>query len=104
MDLLTIIAAVILVLLTFLAVFVFVDLAALPGRIARKRGHPHPDAVNILGIVGLLVGGILWPIALTWAFFSPGSRPDRSDELDARIALLEERLARFETTEAEGSK
>ena len=104
MDLLTIIAAVILVLLTFLAVFVFVDLAALPGRIARKRGHPHPDAVNILGIIGMLIGGILWPIALTWAFFTTGGRGDLSDELVARIALLEERLAQFETTEAEASK
>ena len=54
MDALTMVAAIILVLLTFLGVFIFVDLAAMPGRIARKRAHPQTEAVNILGIVGML--------------------------------------------------
>ena len=103
MDALTIVAAIILVLLTFLGVFIFVDLAAMPGRIARKRAHPHPEAVNILGIVGMLVGGILWPIALTWAFFTLGSRPDPSNDLGARIEPLDEKLAHFESGDARDS-
>jgi hypothetical protein len=104
MDALTVVAAIIIVLLIFLGIFVFVDLAAMPGRIARKREHSHPEAVNIMGIVGMLVGGVLWPVALTWAFFTPGGRSDRSDELDARIASLEEKLALFEAGEAKDSK
>ena len=36
-------------------------LGALPGQLARQRGHPHADAINVAGWVGLLTLGLLWP-------------------------------------------
>lgn len=57
-------------------------LGALPGRIARKRGHPQADAIAVGGWIGLLFFGVLWPLALIWAytrtdgmFAEQGSRP-----------------------------
>ena len=38
----------------------------LPGRIARKRGHPHADAVELMGWLGIL-GGVSWISALIWS-------------------------------------
>jgi hypothetical protein len=38
----------------------------LPGRIARKRGHPHADAVDLMGWLGFL-GGVSWITALIWS-------------------------------------
>jgi Protein of unknown function (DUF3302) len=46
-------------------------LGALPGYIARNRNHPQADAINVAGWVGLLFGGVLWPLALIWAYMRP---------------------------------
>jgi hypothetical protein len=40
----------------------------LPGHIARTRGHPWPEAVQVAGWVTLIFGFALWPIALIWAY------------------------------------
>jgi len=39
---------------------------SLPGRIARKRGHAHADAVDLMGWLGVL-GGVSWISALIWS-------------------------------------
>ena len=61
---------------------------SLPGQVAKKRSHPQTAAVNIASWVGIatlalgaVVGGtdatsfilmgILWPVALVWAFQKP---------------------------------
>jgi hypothetical protein len=69
------------VVLAFLLVFallalgVVVILAALPGRIAKARAHPQAEAINICGWVGLPTG-ILWAVALVWAFLRPAGSSD----------------------------
>lgn len=50
---------------------VIVALAIWPGRTARARKHPYADAINVAGWVGMLAGGILWPLALVWAYSTP---------------------------------
>ncbi len=50
------------------AVVIIVGLGSLPGAIASKRGHPQAAAVTIAGWVGIASFGILWPLALIWAF------------------------------------
>ncbi len=42
-------------------------LAALPGYIARRRHHTQSDAINICGWLGLPTG-ILWVVAMVWAY------------------------------------
>lgn len=41
------------------------------GIIAKKRNHPYAEAVAIGGWVGLIFGGVLWPVILIWAYTSP---------------------------------
>jgi hypothetical protein len=71
-------------------------LGELPGKIAAQRGHPQTDAIRVAGWFGLLTLGILWPLALIWAYTKPGSRRDPAalpDELEAlreRVASLEQ--------------
>ncbi|MET4804559.1 DUF3302 domain-containing protein [Bradyrhizobium sp. LB11.1] len=52
------------------AVIAVVSLGQLPGRLARKWGHPQASAVNVAGWIGVATGGLLWPLALIWAFIS----------------------------------
>ena len=63
------ILALIMVLVTSLAVATFVIfLAMLPGLLAVKCHHPQASAIRVLGIVGLPTG-FLWCIALAWALW-----------------------------------
>jgi hypothetical protein len=63
---------VILVVLATVAIVIFVELASIPGRKAREREHPQADAINILGWLGLPMGGVPWVIAIVWAYTRPG--------------------------------
>jgi len=49
-------------------VLIIVELGCLPGRIAVKRGHPYPAAVNAAAWISLVTLGALWPLAFIWAF------------------------------------
>ena len=102
-----------LVVLAFLFVFallalaVVVLVAALPGKIARSRQHPQYEAINICGWVGLPTG-ILWAIALVWAYSIQPARGDAAsvpngtvDELSRQIDLLEQAV---ETLELDSGK
>ena len=67
----------ILAVLLLTAIAVIGLLGALPGRIARSRGHPQADAIAVGGWLGLLFGGVLWPLVMIWAYTrSPGRPPD----------------------------
>ncbi len=65
-------------------VIIVVTLGQLPGQIAIQRNHPQAAAINITGWLGVATLGILWPLAMIWAFMKPfsaagdGSTPDES--------------------------
>lgn len=58
-------AALLLGLAAVMAVILF--LMGLPGRIAIKRGHPHAEAVRLMGWMGFLAV-VPWVHAFMWAF------------------------------------
>jgi Protein of unknown function (DUF3302) len=64
-------AFVVFAVLIFVAVFVVVGLGKLPGQLARKWEHPQAAAINAMSWVGIATGGLLWPVAFTWAFTNP---------------------------------
>ncbi len=87
-----------------LAGYVIYRLGSLPGSIARSRGHPQADAINICGWMGI-VTIVLWPIAMVWAHLVPG-RPITGPEpgamedhaaLMARLQQAAQRLADIES-------
>jgi hypothetical protein len=49
----------------------FWKLHVLPEKIAEKRHHPQKDAIHVLCLLSLLVGGLLWPLAWLWAYTKP---------------------------------
>ena len=50
---------------------IFIELAGMPGRDARKRGHPDAEAIALLGWLGLPFGGVGWLVAMVWARCHP---------------------------------
>ena len=112
------------VVLVFLLVFacvalgVLVVIAALPGRIAKARRHPQADAINVCGWVGLPTG-VLWALALVWAFVrspafgvssdegtlkeTPSSlSPQLTQTLIGQVTELEKAIAVLETNRQKG--
>src|SRR5262245_10350747 len=88
MDTYDIIAFVLFGAILAVSVQVVVTLGTLPGQVAKTRDHPQTAAINIaswVGIATLVLGavvggtdaisfilmGILWPVALVWAFQKP---------------------------------
>ncbi|PQO30739.1 hypothetical protein C5Y96_14870 [Blastopirellula marina] len=72
MDLIFIFAWFVIALIFCVFVAVVIVLGSLPGNIARKRNHPHVDAINAASWIGLALGGAIWPIAFIWAFIPFG--------------------------------
>ena len=108
---------VMIILLTAVAILIKV-LGALPGNIARSRSHPQADAINVCGWLGIVTLGLLWPVALIWAYTRPPGAlgtPDQDTDsrqsvkaLEQTIAELSERLELYEQqlrdTATHGSK
>ena len=65
---LDIFAWIVLIVLAATLVAVVVALGTMPGRIARKRGHPWPEAVTVGSWATLVFGFVFWPLVLIWAY------------------------------------
>lgn len=88
---LDIFALVVIAVLIAAVILLVVKLGPLPGKIAKERGHPQADAVNVLGWIGVVTLGLAWPFALVLAFMrSPNEAIAQQAE---RIAALETELA-----------
>ena len=65
------IAIIVLIVVPVGVMVVFWLIHILPEKIAEKRHHPQKDAINILCLLSLLFGGLLWPLAWLWAYTKP---------------------------------
>lgn len=82
----------------------------IPYHLAKKRGHPHQDAIHAGGWVSLFTLHAIWPFLWIWATAyhpehgyagQPRKKPDSPEkagepDAEARIAALEARLAVLE--------
>lgn len=98
------------VVLVFLSLFVLAavavaaGVAALPGWVARRRNHPQAAAINICGWFGLPTG-VLWVVAMVWAYLERGPAANTDshqaagtclNELDSVIGQLESVVVELE--------
>jgi hypothetical protein len=107
-DIFDIMAFVVFAVLIAAGFVIVVGLGMLPGRIAQKRGHPQAAAINVASWLGLATGGVLWLLALIWAFLRPaadpsaaGSHPagpNRTADANAQLAQMQARVAALEAT------
>jgi hypothetical protein len=87
------------VLLTAVAILIKL-LGALPGNIARSRAHPQADAINVCGWLGIVTLGLLWPVALIWAYSrSPGQETESTPSVNALRQTIVDLSQRLETLE-----
>jgi hypothetical protein len=79
--------------------------------IAKRRNHPHQDAIHVAGWVSLFTLHAIWPFLWIWAMtyrsdrgwgFAEGRAPESLDRLSLGLARLEERVAQLERSRGEG--
>jgi hypothetical protein len=94
---LSVLALILLFAMAAVAAVVAVYLAMAPGRIAKRRGHPQADAVNLLGWLGLPTG-VLWVAAIVWAYWRPaGAGVGASGPTPPGVAALRREIERLES-------
>jgi len=84
-------ALVVFAVLIAVVVLLAVKLGPMPGNIAKSRGHPQADAINVLGWIGVITLGLAWPLALVWAYTRSGEQ--QTAYLGERVATLEAELS-----------
>jgi len=66
-----VLALVVIVIVPIVAVVVFWLVHILPEKIAHKNHHPQTKAIQVLCLLSLVFGGMLWPLAWLWAYTKP---------------------------------
>jgi CBS domain containing-hemolysin-like protein len=117
------IAWVVLVLVPVVGITVFWLVHILPEKVAEKKRHPQAKAIQVLCLLSLVFGGLLWPLAWLWAYSKPvmyklaygtdvsdehhGEAADASTTVssaEAARAEIEQLRARLATLEAQASR
>ena len=60
-----------LIIVPVVAIAVFWLVHILPEKIAEKKRHPQAKAIQVMCLLSLAFGGMLWPIAWLWAYTKP---------------------------------
>jgi hypothetical protein len=62
---------IVLIIAPIIAISVFWLVHILPEKIAEKKKHPQAKAIQVLCLLSLAFGGLLWPLAWLWAYTKP---------------------------------
>ena len=83
--------------------YIVIAVHDIPYEIAKKRNHPHLDAIHVAGWVSMFTLHAIWPFLWIWATLY---RPDQgyglssgdkgSDEFTKKLSAIEKRLAALE--------
>ncbi len=98
----------VLVTVALVLVYAIIYIHDIPYEMAKKRNHPHRDAIHVAGWVSLFLMHTIWPFLWIWAYlYKPGQgwgtetvQIEPSDELKSDIKKLEELEKKVEELEA----
>ena len=105
-----------LIVMSTFIVFLVIYIHDIPYEIARKRDHPHQDAIHIAGWVSLFLLHTIWPLLWIWAYlYKPGEKflqmevtgagseeqKERIDQLEKQVLAISTALNEFVTSVAE---
>jgi len=83
--------------------YLIIAIHDIPYEIAKKRDHPHQDAIHVAGWVSLFTLHVIWPFLWIWAtIYRPergygfGSGNEQMSAVNACIVDLERRMAKLE--------
>ena len=101
--------ALLIIMVTFI-IYLVIYIHDIPYEIAKKRDHPHQDAIHIAGWVSLFLMHTIWPLLWIWAYlYKPGEKflqmevtgagseeqGHRIDQLEKQVRGISEALDEF---------
>ena len=66
-----VLAWIVLIVVPIVGIAVFWLVHILPEKVAEKKRHPQAKAIQVLCLLSLVFGGLLWPLAWLWAYSKP---------------------------------
>jgi CBS domain containing-hemolysin-like protein len=89
-----VVAWVVIIVVPIVLIVAFWLVHVLPEKIAHRRHHPQQEAIQVLCLLSLVFGGLLWPAAWLWAYSKPvlyklAYGTDKSDSFQAAPAAQE---------------
>ena len=87
-------AVVVIIIVPIVLIVLFWMVHVLPEKIAHKRHHPQTQAIQVLCLLSLVFGGMLWPLAWLWAYTKPvlhkmAYGTDKHEDYDAETAIAD---------------
>jgi len=87
----------VLVTVSIFLIYLIIYIHDIPYEIAKKREHPHRDAIHIAGWVSLFLLHTIWPFLWIWAYlYKPGQgwgaetvQIEPSEELKGQLRLID---------------
>lgn len=118
MDFLSFFALALIFFVVLVLLYGMVAIHDIPYLLAKKRNHPHQDAIHAGGWVSLFTLHAIWPFLWIWATAyhpeygyagrpvekSPGEPQDASRSAEQKIAELEKRIAQLEASSGSSEK
>jgi len=97
----------ILVTVALVLVYAIIYIHDIPYEMAKKRNHPHRDAIHVAGWVSLFLMHTIWPFLWIWAYlYKPGEgwgtetvQIEPSEELKSDLKKIEELEKKVEKME-----
>jgi hypothetical protein len=88
------------IVITTFIIYLIIYIHDIPYEIAKKRDHPHQDAIHVAGWVSLFLLHTIWPLLWIWAYlYKPGEKflqmevaGAGSEEQGKRIVQLEKQV------------
>ncbi len=102
---------VVLIVVPIVVIVLFWLIHILPEKIAERKKHPQAKAIQVLCILSLFFGGLLWPLAWLWAYTKPvlhklaygtdvdesiGHGNNKTESADDEVNKLREQIAKLE--------
>jgi len=99
--------ALVVVIFVFLILFYgIIIIHDIPYEIAKKRQHPHQDAIHVAGWVSLFTLHVIWPFLWIWSMmYHPdkgwGMSTQSDEELMKQVISLQNRVEKLEQDRGE---
>ena len=88
--------ALLITMVTFV-IYLVIYIHDIPYEIAKKRNHPHQDAIHIAGWVSLFLAHTIWPILWIWAYlYKPDDKFMQFELTGAGSTEQNEKIAQLE--------
>ena len=81
------------IIVIIILVYGIIAIHDIPASVARKRNHPHTDAIEAAGWVSLFMLHALWPFLWIWAYYY---KPELENKKSSEIERLESRIEQMQ--------